>query len=175
MSETTIRAMTVADIDRVSELAGELGYDVSPVEVAQRIGSQPEDGVALVAVCDGEVAGWIHGLDRRLLQYPRVLEVGGLVVGEQYRGRGIGKGLIDAITAWGAEHGHSRIFVHSNVVRDGAHQFYEDLGFEPIFYFSVEPWIFYSQTVVVLAIALILSFYPVLKLFRLDPVRAMRK
>jgi len=51
---------------------------------------------------------------------------------------------------------------------------YEDFGFEPIFYFSIEPRIFYSQTVLVLVIALILSFYPILKIMRLDPIQAMR-
>lgn len=51
---------------------------------------------------------------------------------------------------------------------------YEKFGFEPIFYFSVEPWIFYSQAIVVLGIALVLSIFPVFKIGRLEPVRAMR-
>lgn len=51
---------------------------------------------------------------------------------------------------------------------------YEQYGFEPIFYFSVEPFIFYSQTLVVLLIALVLSVYPMIKIQRLDPVTAMR-
>ncbi|MEP1093598.1 MAG: FtsX-like permease family protein [Cyclobacteriaceae bacterium] len=51
---------------------------------------------------------------------------------------------------------------------------YENYGFEPIFYFSIEPAIFYSQTLVVLVIALVLSVYPMIKIQRLDPVTAMR-
>lgn len=51
---------------------------------------------------------------------------------------------------------------------------YRSFGFEPIFYFSVAPKIFYSQTVVVLCIALVLSLYPLLKITRLKPVSAMR-
>lgn len=51
---------------------------------------------------------------------------------------------------------------------------YENFGFEPIFYFSIEPKIFYSQTIVVLCIALVLSVYPFFKLLRLEPVSAMR-
>jgi putative ABC transport system permease protein len=51
---------------------------------------------------------------------------------------------------------------------------YKNFGFEPIFYFSIEPKIFYSQTVVVLCIALVLSIYPLLKITRLEPVSAMR-
>lgn len=51
---------------------------------------------------------------------------------------------------------------------------YERYGFDPVFYFSVEPQIFYSQTFVVLAIALVLSIYPMLKIGRLNAVEAMR-
>ncbi len=51
---------------------------------------------------------------------------------------------------------------------------YEQYGFEPVFYFSIEPPIFYSQTFIVLLIALVLSIYPVIKIGRLDPVNAMR-
>ncbi|MGE0589916.1 MAG: ABC transporter permease [Cyclobacteriaceae bacterium] len=51
---------------------------------------------------------------------------------------------------------------------------YENFGFEPIFYFSVEPIIFYRQALIVLIIALVLSIYPLFKITRLEPVAAMR-
>lgn len=52
---------------------------------------------------------------------------------------------------------------------------YENYGIEPIFYFSVEPYVFYSQALIVLILALVLSTYPVLSIFRLKPVNAMRE
>lgn len=51
---------------------------------------------------------------------------------------------------------------------------YENFGFEPVFYFSKEAHVFYSQSIVVLFIAGILSFYPIIKIMALDPVEAMR-
>lgn len=51
---------------------------------------------------------------------------------------------------------------------------YENFGFEPVFYFSIEPPIFYNQMLIVLSIALVLSVYPLLKITRLEPVTAMR-
>ncbi len=51
---------------------------------------------------------------------------------------------------------------------------YENFGFEPIFYFSIEPAIFYRQAMIVLIIALVLSIYPFFKIARLEPVAAMR-
>jgi ABC-type lipoprotein release transport system permease subunit len=52
---------------------------------------------------------------------------------------------------------------------------YENYGIEPIFYFSMEPYVFYSQALIVLILALVLSTYPVLSIFRLKPVNAMRE
>jgi ABC-type lipoprotein release transport system permease subunit len=50
---------------------------------------------------------------------------------------------------------------------------YENFGIEPIFYFSVDAVVFYSQGIVIMILAMILAFYPVLKIWKLDPVKAM--
>ncbi len=52
---------------------------------------------------------------------------------------------------------------------------YENFGLEPIFYFSIEPIVFYTQALIVMVLASVLSFYPILKIRRLKPVVAMRK
>ena len=51
---------------------------------------------------------------------------------------------------------------------------YENFGMEPIFYFSMAPVVFYTQGLVVMFLAMALAFYPVIKIWRLDPVKAMR-
>jgi ABC-type lipoprotein release transport system permease subunit len=52
---------------------------------------------------------------------------------------------------------------------------YKQFNFEPIFPASTDPSIFVTQGLIVLAIGLVLSMYPVITAFRLDPVKAMRK
>jgi ABC-type lipoprotein release transport system permease subunit len=52
---------------------------------------------------------------------------------------------------------------------------YESYGIEPVIEFSMIPYIFYSQAWAIFLIAVILSFYPLLVLFRLKPVQAMRE
>ena len=132
MSEIVVRPMTIADGEAVSELACELGYEVTLREAYERIGAFDADGqaVAFVALIAGEIAGWIQAHDRRLLQYPRVLEIGGMVVSEAHRGAGVGKRLLDAITTWAKARGHTELFVRSNVTRDVAHDFYLSQGFQ---------------------------------------------
>jgi putative ABC transport system permease protein len=52
---------------------------------------------------------------------------------------------------------------------------YRQFNFEPIFPASTDPAIFVTQGLIVLTIGLVLSMYPVITAFRLDPVKAMRK
>jgi len=52
---------------------------------------------------------------------------------------------------------------------------YESYGIEPVIEFAMSPFIFYSQAWAIFVIAVILSFYPLLALFRLQPVKAMRE
>ncbi len=52
---------------------------------------------------------------------------------------------------------------------------YEEFGFEPIFPTATDASIFLKQGLVVLILGLLLSLYPVIKIVRLNPVKAMKK
>ncbi len=67
------------------------------------------------------------------------------------------------------------LYFHINPVRitGDLARVYEDLGFEPVYYFALNADIFINQTLVVLLISIILSFYPAFNLFRLHPVKSM--
>ena len=126
-----VRSMAADDSPAVAELTRQLGYAVTAKEVAQRyevLASTP-GSVVLVAEADGRIVGWIQALDRILLQWKRVLEIGGLVVDDRRHGEGIGKRLVESIAQWAQQNGHTTLFVRSNVVREGAHDFYPALGF----------------------------------------------
>ena len=127
----TIRSMSMADAPAVAALTQQLGYEVSATEVAERFGMVQADqsSVAFVAEVDGELVGWVQALNRVLLQWKRVLEIGGLVVDRERRGEGIGAQLVEAVAEWARRDGHTTLYVQSNVVRDGAHDFYPALGF----------------------------------------------
>ncbi len=132
MSEVNVRRARSTDVEAIAGLATQLGYDVSAAQVGRWLAAGAEGRAAFVAVIDGEVVGWAQGHDLDLLQYPRVLEVGGLVVGDTARNRGVGKLLVDALADWGRRRGHTKIMVRSNVMREGAHDFYEALGFDRV-------------------------------------------
>ena len=52
---------------------------------------------------------------------------------------------------------------------------YQEFGFEPIFPSSTDPAIFITQGLIVLGLGLVLSLYPVARVARLNPVKAMKK
>lgn len=52
---------------------------------------------------------------------------------------------------------------------------FEKFGIEPIYAFSSEPVVFSSQAWVVFFMALVLSAYPLFKIWKMDPVTAMRE
>ena len=126
-----VRPMTSDDASAVSELTRQLGYDVTAQDIADRYdGLLGVDGsLALIAEDNGQVVGWIQALDRVLLQWERVFEIGGLVVDGGRHGEGIGKRLVEAVAQWARQNGHTTVFVRSNVVREGSHDFYPALGF----------------------------------------------
>lgn len=124
----------VDDAERVAELATQLGYPTTSERVRRRLTQvgQAEDHAVYVAVRDGRLVGWIHVCARPLVQVDHAAEIEGLVVDEACRGRGIGRLLIRQIEQWTREKGCDTIYVRSNIIREGAHAFYQDLGYENI-------------------------------------------
>jgi len=71
-------------------------------------------------------------------------EIGGFVVTEQHRGRGIGRLLLVAAEDWAKNHGIKKLRVRTRSTRLDAQVFYERLGFsqtkeQPVLDKSIEP------------------------------------
>jgi len=128
----SIRPMVREDAPAVARLATQLGYPSSVDQIERRWGAlRSSDSEALVAVGpDGDVLGWIHVFETRLLESDPVAEIGGLVVDERARGRGIGAMLVVGAEAWAAGREFSAVTVRSNVIRKEAHAFYQKLGYD---------------------------------------------
>jgi GNAT superfamily N-acetyltransferase len=128
-----IRRMTEEDADAVNDLVAQLGYpdDVGKTETAIRAVLGSEVGDAFVAEDgDGRVIGWAHVFMVPHIESGPNAELGGLVVDEEYRGGGAGRALVDHVLAWARERGAAELTLRSNIVRDGAHKFYQHLGFD---------------------------------------------
>ena len=89
--------------------------------------AEHETRVALLE--DGTIAGWAHVVLVEQFLAARYADLKGLIVGERWRGRGIGEAVLGYVESWAVEHGCTQVLVRSNVVRERAHQFYLRLGY----------------------------------------------
>jgi ribosomal protein S18 acetylase RimI-like enzyme len=124
-----LRPAAPADATTIAGLAGELGYPATAIDVIRRLAALPDHDEVLVADSGGGVVGWIHcSLARSLLVEPHV-QVLGIVVAREWRGRGIGRRLMVAAEDLARRRGVAFVRLRSRVEREGAHAFYEALGY----------------------------------------------
>ncbi len=128
----TLREARPEDALALAELAGQLGYPSSPEEIARRLEEILEHGHGAVFVAEGEdgsAVGWIHVYYCPTLIADKEAEIGGLVVDEGHRSKGIGAALVEKAEGWARAQGCRTLIVRANVIRHRAHKFYERLGF----------------------------------------------
>jgi GNAT superfamily N-acetyltransferase len=132
--QIVVRLARVEDAERVAALATQLGYPTTEEDMQRRLAQveRDEGHVVYVAAQDGRVVGWIHVCVRPLVVVDRAAEIEGLVVDEAHRGRGIGRFLIRQAEQWMRGRDCRTAYVRSNIVRERAHGFYEELGYENI-------------------------------------------
>ena len=126
-----IRQAAVADAPLLAGLSVQLGYPATASEIEERLNAMGDGDkdVVFVAVLEEVVVGWIHVFCTLRLESGIFGEIGGLVVDEYFRGRGIGEKLVEKAKQWSSENGMRTLKVRSNKVRDEAHRFYVRLGF----------------------------------------------
>ena len=125
----TIEIARAADAEALAALAGQLGYPSSAAQITGRLAEFDADHRVWVARFEGAVLGWIHAYVARYLVLDPFVEIGGLIVADGARGQGVGPRLIEEACTWARALGCDRVGVHSNVVREDAHRFYEREGF----------------------------------------------
>ncbi len=130
-STVEIRRARQSDAAELARLSGQLGYPVSADEMSARLAAILGDDRHHVAVASAgeELLAWIHVERRTSLESGHRAELMGLVVDGRARRSGWGRKLVHEAERWARAHGLVALAVRSNVVRDGAHPFYESLGY----------------------------------------------
>jgi predicted N-acetyltransferase YhbS len=127
-----LRRATEADAKSVALLLSELGYPSREVDVRDRLcrSLHRHSSCSLVAQSENEIIGLINA---ELVPYfpngSTICRVTALIVGSQYRGRGVGKKLLAGAAGFAREHHCVGIEITSAEHRLEAHRFYERLGF----------------------------------------------
>jgi GNAT superfamily N-acetyltransferase len=128
----SIRRATLADAPQLAPLAGQLGYPAAAEEVAARLREILDDPKHVVFVAeteDSQIVGYVEGFPlHTIASNPRV-EIGGLVVDESRRSKGVGRLLVAHVEEWARAKGFREARLRSNIIRGQAHLFYENLGY----------------------------------------------
>jgi GNAT superfamily N-acetyltransferase len=129
LEKPAIRRAMPGDAAALAELSGELGYPAEPDEIQRRLVALPADDDVWVATIGDEVVGWIHCSLRRSLVVEPGIEILGNVVGERWRGRGVGRALMAAAEQSASDRDVSVVRLRSGSHRDEAHAFYRAVGY----------------------------------------------
>ncbi|MCC6905006.1 MAG: GNAT family N-acetyltransferase [Anaerolineae bacterium] len=130
----TVRPAEACDAAALTPLTGQLGYPAPQAVIESRLAAiLPREDVAIrVAEIDGQIVGWVQMHERYLLFDDRTVEVDGLVVHEACRSQGIGRILMEAAEGWARMRGCTAVVLRSNIIRERAHAFYLEIGYENI-------------------------------------------
>ena len=120
----TLRPARLTDAPALANLATQLGYPSSPSRVEERMTTVLDDPkhLILAAVSRGRVVGWAHAYVCCLVESDTYVELGGLVVDESHRGKGLGGKLLEKVEDWARQKGCGTISVRSNVIRHEAYK-----------------------------------------------------
>ena len=127
-----VRPMTIHDVRRVADLAGQLGYPSTEAQIRRRfeaVAADPGSAVFVAEDPDGRVIGWTHVVLRAFMEMDLYAEIAGLVVDATARRQGAGRALVTAVETWAKGRGCAALSVRSNVKRQESRPFYEGIGF----------------------------------------------
>ena len=132
LPDYAIRAAAPGDSAALRPLLEQLGYALDEAEIAARVGllAGAEDHILLVAEAPGgDLHAAMHVYGRPALEKPPEAVVQSLVVVAGRRGSGLGGMMMAHAESWAEQAGYRSISLASQVSRDGAHAFYERLGY----------------------------------------------
>ncbi|TCC22131.1 GNAT family N-acetyltransferase [Kribbella speibonae] len=142
LSPMHLRRYEEADRPAVLALAPRLTEGVAPWRSSEKVMKAVTEWVAdalersgdpasfvYVAEDDDGIAGFVSGQQRTHWSGDPELYVGELVVAPAYEGRGVGRALMDAVTAHARRCGLSTISLETGAANANARAFYGRLGF----------------------------------------------
>ena len=128
----SIRQANRRDYIPITILTKQLGYPLPENEIRENLEAigHNKNEIIYVMTDKEEVIAWIHIFHAIRLESGSFAELGGLVVEERYRGKGIGKQLLEKACEWCRQMGIPKLKLRSNVIRKDAHRFYFRHGFK---------------------------------------------
>ena len=126
------RVALPGDAPALAALATELGYPADGARMEARLSGLLSVDADIVFVAEregGEIVGFVHAAEKRLLVSDPFVELEGLIVAAAARRRGVAALLIAAVESWSLERGVGELRVRARLERGVADRFYRGRGF----------------------------------------------
>ncbi len=125
------RIAELKDAECITELSNQLGYKTTAEKIQVRLSEilNNTDHCIYVIIENENIIGWIHGFYSFRVESDPFVEIGGMVVHENFRGKGIGKMLVKKVIEWTHSKKCDKIRVRCNTIRKETHVFYNSIGF----------------------------------------------
>jgi GNAT superfamily N-acetyltransferase len=133
VEQLTIRDACPGDAEALVALVGQLGYPTSADAVRERVErlSSSDTDRLVVAELDGEIVGLASLHTSLSIAYDSpAAKLSAIVVDERHRRGGIGQALVEEMEREAERQGCYLVFLTTAGRREGAHAFYERIGFE---------------------------------------------
>jgi GNAT superfamily N-acetyltransferase len=133
VDDLIVRSAKSEDVEALANLMIDLGYPTSSEDMYRRFEAISTDAsyATLVAVRGGKVLGMVGlHLERFYESNGSCVRIMALVVGSEYRGRGVGRTLISIAEDWARQREAEVIVLTTHKRRADAHRFYVGMGYE---------------------------------------------
>ena len=129
-----IRKLKEGDGKAIAKIVREaLEHDASPSYLEDRIRKlKDNDSYYICAYADDatdQALGFIEAQSYNLIYGGDGFNIIALAVDKDYRGKGIGRALVESLECYAASIGYSFIRLNSRVEREDAHSFYSHIGY----------------------------------------------
>ena len=133
MNYLQIRQAKVEDARSISLLSQQLGYSISEeaIKIYLKSLATAKEWIVYIACKSESILGWINIYLTHGILADKQAEVGGLIVDKNFRSQGIGRLLMQKGQTWAQQQGCNLIQVRSRTTRQQAHDFYQNIGYEP--------------------------------------------
>jgi N-acetylglutamate synthase-like GNAT family acetyltransferase len=132
--EITVRSARKEDCSGITELTNQLGYPSTLEKICEIMDLVlvHNDHQVYIAIKDDTLVGYIHLIQSMRIGSSPFIEIAAFIIDESARSIGVGSSLINETERWASGLGLKDIRIRSNIIRQEAHKFFQNRGFQNI-------------------------------------------
>jgi N-acetylglutamate synthase-like GNAT family acetyltransferase len=132
--DITIRSAQKEDCSGITELTNQLGYPSTFEKISEIMDLvlAHDDHQVYIAEKDDKIVGYIHLIQSMRIGSNPFVEIAAFIIDESVRQIGVGSSLIKETEGWTNGLGLKDIRIRSNIIRQDAHNFFQNRGFQNI-------------------------------------------